>query len=265
MLLFVVIFQWQAFAEKEILSFQSGQVQLKGELYKPNSKPPFVLLFFNHGSAPKMFNSVALKNLAEHFNKEKIAVFMPYRRGQGLSEQAGPYIMTQIKDAIQESGFSAGEDVLIRELKGNHLQDQMAAYRFIKNQDYVDPNKIISIGNSFGGIQVLLGLKELNFCAAINASGGAKSWKKSKKLRSLMFDSLPSINVPVFFFQAQNDYDLSPSKFLGAKLEDLGKKAKIKIYPDFGKSAKEAHGFFYQSVATWFPDAMQFIRQNCLD
>lgn len=263
--LLIALFSFSPFlmADMEVLSFKSGNIELKGELYKPNSQGPYPLLFLNHGSAPKMLNSYAAKQLAKHFNSKNFAVFMPYRRGQGLSEDSGPYIMDLINEAIKIGGIAAGEEVLIRELTTNHLQDQKAAYEFVSKLDFIDKERIISIGNSFGGIQVLLGLKDLKFCAAISASGGAKSWSKSAKLRELMISSVDSIEVPIFFFQAENDYDLSPSFILSKRMKSQSKKVIRKIYPKFGNDPREAHAFFYRSVESWYKDVLDFWEVSC--
>jgi len=36
---------------------------------------------------------------------------------------------------------------------------------------------------------------------------------------------------PIFFFQAANDFDLSPSKTLSAEMNQVSKTYKLKIYP----------------------------------
>ncbi len=52
---------------------------------------------------------------------------MPYRRGQGLSADAGPYIGTLIDDAEKRGGAAAAADTMVRLLTTDHLDDQMAA------------------------------------------------------------------------------------------------------------------------------------------
>ena len=39
------------------MSFRSGDLTLRGVLYKPNGKGPFPAVLYNHGSAPGMLNS----------------------------------------------------------------------------------------------------------------------------------------------------------------------------------------------------------------
>jgi dienelactone hydrolase len=87
----------------EDVSFSNGAVQLKGVLYKPDGPGPFPVLLFNHGSAPGMLNGQAFEKLGPMFVQHEWAFFAPYRRGQGLSAAAGPYVM----DVIQKEQTAA--------------------------------------------------------------------------------------------------------------------------------------------------------------
>jgi len=46
------------------------------------------------------------------------------------------------------------------------------------------------------------------------------------------------------FVQAENDYDLTPSRVLSAELEQLGKPTKLAIIPPYGNTRAEGHGGF---------------------
>jgi hypothetical protein len=86
-------------------------------------------------------------------------------------------------------------------------------------------------GNSFGGIEAVLGAERASYCAAIDSAGGAQSWAQAPELQSLMMRSVRDSRAPIFFFQAENDYDLSPSRVLSAAMKDVGKEFELKIYP----------------------------------
>ncbi len=79
-------------APAQEVSFSNGSVSLKGVLYKPKGAGPFPVLLFNHGSAPGMLNQQAFEKLGPVFVQHGWAFFAPYRRGQGLSISAGPYV-----------------------------------------------------------------------------------------------------------------------------------------------------------------------------
>jgi hypothetical protein len=67
--------------------------------------------------------------------------------------------------------------------------------------------------------------------------------------------------VPVFFFQADNDNDLTPSRTLFAEMKKAGKEAEIKIYPPFGNSTEAAHAFGYFGSPIWGPDVLTFLEK----
>lgn len=96
----------------EEVSFSNGAVQLKGVLYKPDGPGPFPVLLFNHGSAPGMLNGQAFEKLGPLFVQHGWAFFAPYRRGQGLSASAGPYVMDVIQKE-QTAGIVRAVPILI--------------------------------------------------------------------------------------------------------------------------------------------------------
>lgn len=248
--------------QPRIVSFPSGKLTLRGELYLPNGKGPFPAVLYNHGSAPGMLNNQASAAIGPKFAKRGWVFFMPYRRGQGLSENQGPYIMDQI-NAAKWSLFRSASKTMVRLLKTVQLDDQLAAFDWLKKQSFVDKNRIATMGNSFGGIEVILGMAHAGYCAGVDASGGAQSWRHSHALRVLLKSAVLKIKRPLFFFQAENDYDLSPSKVLSSEMVKAGKVARMKIYPKFGSSPKEGHSFPYRGVPIWFNDAFSFINGNC--
>lgn len=246
----------------QIIRFPSGKLTLGGELYLPEGKGPFPAVLYNHGSAPKMLNSTASAAIGPQFAKHGWAFFMPYRRGQGLSEDQGPYIMDEINSA-RWTGWGKAAKKLVELHKTDHLNDQLAALAWLQKQDFVQKDRIATAGNSFGGIQVVLGMEKGNYCAGIDAAGGAESWSDSDDLQSLMIKAVENSHGPIFFFQAKNDYDLSPSEQLSSHMIKAGKIATVKIYPEFGSSAKDGHSLPYAGVPIWFNDALSFLNRYC--
>jgi carboxymethylenebutenolidase len=250
--------------EPKIIHFKSGALELGGELFMPSGKGPFPALLYNHGSAPGMLNSEASKTLGPLFASRGWVFFMPYRRGQGLSAAAGSYIGDEIKNASKTGGEKAAAVKMIQLLQGEQLDDQMAALHWLKEQSYVQKNKIAVAGNSFGGIEVVLGAAQESYCAAIDASGAAESWGKSPELQNLLKQSVRKSKSPMFFFQAENDFNLEPSKVLSSEMKAAGKISEMKIYPPFGKTNKDGHSFAYLGSSIWIPDIIQFLQKHCL-
>ncbi|PYU91112.1 MAG: hypothetical protein DMG08_16130 [Acidobacteria bacterium] len=245
----------------EVVSFLSGNLTLRGVLYRPDGTGPFPAVVYNHGSA--MDSSAAIDALGPVFAARGWVFFAPYRRGQGLSASAGPYIMDQIRAAVTRGGLGEGASTLVRLLETDHLDDQLAALAWLRQAAFIQANRVAVAGNSFGGIETVLGAEKGAYCAALDAAGAAQSWSSAPELQRMMTRAVRNARVPIFFFQAQNDYDLSPSRTLSAAMADSGKVFEMKIYPPFGKSAAEGHSFAYLGSSIWADDAFRFLERHC--
>lgn len=250
-------------AQPQIINFKSGNLTLGGELFLPKGKGPFPAVLYNHGSAPGMLSSEASKIIGPIFAEKGWIFFMPYRRGQGLSSKVGSYIGAEIAKAKKSGGEKEAVAMMVKLLSTDHLDDHMAALQWLKNQSFVQKNRIAVAGNSFGGIQAILGAAKESYCAAVDASGGAESWDKAPELQELMKNAVKNSKPPTFFFQAENDYDLSPSKILSETMKSVGKVSEIKIYPPFGKTSKDGHSFAYLGSSIWLDDVFDFLNKYC--
>jgi dienelactone hydrolase len=210
-----------------------------------------------------MYNDEAIEALGPLFARHGWVFFAPYRRGQGLSASAGPYIGDEIAAAGKKGGMAAAAATMIHLLETDHFSDQMAALTWLRTQPFVEGKRIATAGNSFGGIEAVLGAERGSYCAAIDASGAAESWAKSAELRSFMLSTIRNAHAPIFFFQAQNDFDLSPSQVLSAAMKDAGKISEMKIYPPFGQSEKDGHSFAYRGSGLWADDVFGFLGRYC--
>jgi dienelactone hydrolase len=247
----------------EIVTFQSGSLTLHGVLYKPEGAGPFPAVLYNHGSAPGMLNNQAAEVLGPLYVSRGWVFFMPYRRGQGLSASAGPYIMDEVEAARKTGGTVAAAATMTRLLTTDHLNDQMAALAWLKKASFVESSRIAVAGNSFGGIETVLGAEKGSYCAAVDASGAAQSWASAPEIQVVMLEAVKGANCPVFFFQAENDFDLSPSRVLSKAMLDSGKVSQVKFYPPFGKTASDGHSFAYLGSSIWANDVFDFLQRYC--
>ncbi|MGH9702204.1 MAG: alpha/beta hydrolase family protein [Candidatus Acidiferrales bacterium] len=236
---------------------------LKGVIYKPQGAGPFPAVVYNHGSAPGMLSEQAFQALGPLFVNHGWVFFGPYRRGQGLSAAAGPYIGTEISTAVKTGGMRAGAATMVRLLETDHLNDQIAALAWLRKQDFVLPKRVAVAGNSFGGIEVVLGAEKANYCAAIDSAGGAQSWAEAPEIQAAMKRAVRNSNAPIFFFQAENDYDLSPSRTLSEEMKNAGKLFQLKMYPRFGDSVQDGHNFGYFGGSVWGDDVFRFLEEYC--
>jgi carboxymethylenebutenolidase len=247
----------------DIITFSSGTITLQGVIFKPEGRGPFPAVLYNHGSAGGMLSKDAFDALGPVFATHGWVFFGPYRRGQGLSASAGPYILDQIEAAQKTGGISAGAAAMVRLLETDHLSDQLSALAWLRKQPFVDAHRIAVAGNSFGGILTVFGAEKGQYCAAVASAAGAQSWALAPELQSVMTRAVRNAKMPIFFFQAANDYDLSPSKTLAAAMTEANKKHELKIYPEFGASPQDGHAFGYFGAAVWAKDVLEFLSQNC--
>ncbi len=124
-------------------------------------------------------------------------------------------------------------------------------------------DRIAVAGTSFGGIEAILGAERGSYCAAVDAAGGAMSWAEAPELQALMKRAVRNSRVPIFFFQAENDFDVTPSRILAAEMNDAGRQAQLKIYPPFGSSPREGHTLGYFGASVWGDDVFHFLDHNC--
>lgn len=263
LLLVVCGFQPAAAASAESVAFRSGDQVLHGFVYKPAGAGPFPTVLYNHGSAPGMVNNQAFELIGPQFTARGWAFFAPYRRGQGTSQDAGRYVMDEIEAAGTGGGQALRAETLVRLLRTEQLQDQMAGLAWLKQQSFVLPTRIAVMGNSFGGIEAVLGAERAGYCAAVDADGGAESWDGAPDLQRLMLHAVEHSTVPVLFFQAANDYNLAPSRTLYAAMKKLKKPAEIRIYPPYGVTAAEGHSFAYRGAGMWIDDVVRFVDAKC--
>jgi dienelactone hydrolase len=160
----------------QIVAFQSGDLTLHGALFKPEGAGLFPAVLYNHGSAAGMLSQEAFDALGPVFVRHGWVFFGPYRRGQGLSTQAGPYIGDEIAKAEEQGGMAAGAAAMVRLLETDHLDDQLAALAWLWKQPFVSGKRIAIAGNSFGGVETVLAVERESVCAAVDSAGGAQSW-----------------------------------------------------------------------------------------
>jgi carboxymethylenebutenolidase len=247
----------------EIVSFLSNGLTLYGVLYKPEGAGPFPAVLFNHDSGPGMTSEVLFKALGPRFVSRGWVFFAPWRRGQGLSEAAGRYIVDEINATWMKDGIAAAAEILVHRHETDQLDDQLAGLAWLRTAAFVASDRIAVAGASFGGIQAVLGVEHANYCAAIDMAGAAYSWHLNPQLQKVMLRAVRNARAPVFLFQAENDVDVTPTRILAAAMESAGKPHKAKIYPPSGIGPVAGHGLPLRDFAVWFEDAIGFLENYC--
>jgi dienelactone hydrolase len=238
------------------VTFPSGNLVLRGFIYKPDGQGPFPAVLWNHGSERR---PGWLPELAPLFLSKGYAFFIPHRHGHGRSP--GEYVMDVLDRANQSGGAQARSKKLV-ELMELHLQDQIAALTYLKSLPEIDAQRIAVAGCSFGGIQTLLmAEKGLGLRAAVDFAGAAQTWRNAPDLRERMLQAARRSQMPVLLIQAKNDYDLAPSRELAAEMEKSAKPHVLQVFPAFGKSNQEAHEFCIHGTELWAPQVFSFLDQ----
>ena len=241
-------------AQPEEVRFSSGKVTLHGFLYKPEGNGPFPAILYNHGSERKPGTK---PELGKFFSAKGYVFFVPHRLGHGRSPN----------DSHIDSLYDQGARSIVS-LHEFHLGDQLAALSYLKQLSYVDSDRIAVSGCSYGGIQTVLAVesnaeKNLALRVAVNFAGAAQSWRGSSSLRTRLLSAVRKASIPVMFVQAENDYDLTPSRVLSAELQQLGKPNKLAIFPPYGNSREEGHGgFCARATNVWGDEVLAFLAAN---
>ncbi len=245
-------------AGPDTVSFRSGALTLRGIIYRPVSPGRHLTILFNHGSGTDYTREIAA--VGPKYARLGYVFFAPARRGQWLSEATGQYIVDSL-DAIEKlKGEAARDPLLVALMKGPQLDDVRAARDFIVTQPFVDPRRVVAAGNSFGGIVTVFASANLDgLYAAVDFAGAAQTWSGAPTLQAAMTDAVKHARVPVFFGQAENDYDLTPSRVMAAAMSAARRPNQIRIFPPFGTSTPEGHSFGYFGGATWGPVVAEFL------
>jgi carboxymethylenebutenolidase len=243
-----------AAAQPEEVKFSSGKLTLNGFLYKPEGNGPFPAILYNHGSERKPGTK---PELGKFFSAKGYVFFVPHRLSHGRSPN----------DSHIDSLYDQGARSIVT-LHEFHLGDQLAALSYLKQLSYVETSRLAVAGCSYGGIQTVLAVESnaeqnLGLRAAVNFAGAAQSWRASSSLRSRLVRAIRKATIPVMFVQAENDYDLTPSRVLSAELQQLGKPNKLAIFPPHGTTHEEGHGgFCFGATNVWGDQVLSFLESN---
>jgi carboxymethylenebutenolidase len=238
-------------SKPEEVVFASGRRELHGFLWKPEGVGPFAAIVWNHGSE-KLPGSQPV--LAKFYTAHSYVFFVPHRRGQGRSP--GDYIQDLVGQA--PPGERARRMV---ELQEAEVDDVVAGLNYLRSQGFVDPGRIVISGCSFGGIETLLaGERNLGVKALVPFAPGAMSWEQNVPLQERLVRAVELAKAPVFLIQAENDYNLAPSRVLSKEASKKKKDFQSKIYPAFGKTHQDGHwGFCSSATDVWGNDVLAFL------
>jgi carboxymethylenebutenolidase len=245
----------------------NGAVVLRGLLWRPRGAGPFPAILLNHGSGRTPEELARLgpyenqaQTMGPVFARHGYVLFFLFRRGVGLSVGEGASAIDTMNAELAAHGQEARNALQLRLLEGRELSDAMAASAALRARADVDARRIALVGHSFGGsLTVLQAARDSTIRAVVVFSGAGYSWDKSPELRASLLAAETRMRAPAFFIHAANDYSLHPGIELDARLAQLGKLHRLKIYPPIGRTPDDGHAFPLLGVDIWEPDVFAFL------
>jgi len=103
----------------------------------------------------------------------------------------------------ENGGVSAAAATMVRLLETDHLDDQFAALAWLRKQSFRSTSRLAVAGNSFGGIETVLGVERGGYCAGIDSAGGLRGWAQAPELQSLMTRAVRNAKAPNLLFSGR--------------------------------------------------------------
>jgi carboxymethylenebutenolidase len=176
------------------VSFSGSGRTLHGFVYRPKGPGPFPAVLWNHGSEKLPGWQ---PDLAAFYNGRGFVFFIPHRHGHGRSP--GDYIGDLQKrfEQAHPNDRAALWKEQVRLLEAYNA-DVGAALDWLKTQPYVDANRIVMSGVSYGGIQTLLAAeKGRGVRGFIPFAPAAMSWA-NLELRRRLEVAVRNAQAPLF-------------------------------------------------------------------
>jgi len=219
--------------------FGTQEVKLTATVYRPDGNGPFPLVVLNHGSRTdatvraKIGRFRRIPQIRE-FIKRGFAVIVPIRRGHGAT--GGDYVEGFGKCIAPEYDQSARESA----------RDVLAARDFGSKLPFVNPECILLVGQSAGGLACLAAasFNPPGVTGVVNFAGGSGGNPDTHpgepctphSMTVLISKFAKSIRVPVLWHYAENDKFFAPSyvREWFSAFEEAGGKGQLVIQPPFG-------------------------------
>ena len=172
-------------------------IEMETTIFKPPGNGPFPLIIVNHGKEPGDPHRQKRDRflvVSSEFVKRGYAVVVPMRKG--FSKSTGTYV---------ENGCNMTDN---GQLQANDLE---GALEYFSQQPWVDKNRILVAGQSYGGLATIAfgtrnfpGVRGLiNFSGGLRADGGTCPWQAELVTAFATYGA--NSTLPSRWFYGQND------------------------------------------------------------
>jgi dienelactone hydrolase len=233
---------------------KNGKAMLETTVFQPNGPGPYPLLIINHGKdagPPSQQQRDRFIFMATAFVRRGYAVMVPMR--QGFANSTGRY--RDYGCNMTANGYAQADDV-------------RAAVDFARAQDWIDPERIVVAGQSYGGMATLaLGTRDLpgvrgliNFAGGLRDDANRCDWR-SELVRA--FGTYGASNrIASLWLYGENDSLFGPE--LVIRMHDAyvrsGGQARLVEYGNF---KRDAHGMIASrdGEKIWWRETEPFLKQ----
>ena len=248
---------------------RSGDASLRALLWRPAGAGPFPAVLLNHGSGRTREELERLgpyekraEAIGAVFARHGYVFMYLFRRGVGLSADQGVSSIDLMNRTAAEHGETARNALQLQLLENREASDARAALAFLRARFDVDRRDVALVGDSFGSsLTLVVGEHEPALRAVVVFATAGYSWERSPELRARLLAAVARQTTPVFFIHAANDYTTASGATLDARLSELGKPHRLRVYPAIGRSPEDGHDFLYSGVPIWENDVFAFLAQ----
>ncbi|MBB3211680.1 dienelactone hydrolase [Herbaspirillum sp. Sphag1AN] len=236
----------------------SGKVTITQ--FKPDGDGPFPIMILNHGRSvsnhgePPRFRYTAQ---VRFFTSRGFAVFVPTRIGYGAM---GTSFDPETSGNCVSPDYAPMAEAASKEI--------LAVLDYAKQQPYVDPHRVLLVGQSVGGYTTTAAAAKNpdGLVAAINFAGGSGGDPdkhpgipcQGQKLEEMYSHFGATTKVPMLWIYTQNDRFFNPdhSQAWHAAFVKAGGNAEYHLMPAFKENG---HFLFAGGINIWSPVVAEFL------
>lgn len=230
-----------------------SKLQFQTTIFKPAGEGPFPLLLMNHGKdrgEPHGQSRDRFLAMSREFVRRGYAVVVPMRKG--FAKSTGTY--SDFGCNMSDNGQLQADDI-------------EAALKALVQKPWVDRERIIVAGQSYGGLATMaFGTRQfpgvrglLNFAGGLRIDGSSCDWKGSMASAFASYGARTSL--PSLWFYGENDsyFDHPLAQRLLQAYQSAGGASQLVA---FGSFKNDAHGMAgsRDGLPIWLPETERFLK-----